>query len=254
MDEIEKWCEEEMGGEWRQSAPDEAECSISVGEEIRIRGDTVIVDRDEFESIDQWDEVSRDGEEIHFESDSASLRVSPDGQNIEVDRLIHVTDSQNVESICARGLRPRPRATTQDGSEYENMVEAVDKIDEHRPEGAPLRSQSVFLGVPAVSFNIDPEGITGEHERLHIDPEEIPESCQCVMNDNFMEAMVNRSLRDNSPRDPDEEAELFWESSVVGNISKLTKKIDSTNEPRGSPEIYCGCTIPPEAIDECQSA
>jgi hypothetical protein len=100
-----------------------------------------------------------------------------------------------------------------------------------------------------VSFEIDPEGIEGDQERLHIDPDKIDEDCQCVVNENGNEYDVHRAVK--NERNVDSEVDIYWGYAEVGSVDKMRDELTRRDTGRPSPEVYCGCEIEPEAIDEC---
>lgn len=247
---LEEWCDE-IGGR-HTDLPDQESCTLD-DRKIVVKNDgEVDLWGDENWRLEGIEDMTNEGESLFLESDSGVMRITENDQEMQVRRFVHVTSEDNIDSICSEGLQSDQTATVDSRQAHETLPEAIEAIDRRCPDQAPLRRESNFLAFPVLGHDPHPEGIEGEEIRLHIDPDQIPEDCQCVIDRVDSEVDICRAVRDESPVDLETELSFFWDDAEVGSIEEMKDRIVRRGRSADrSPEIYCGCDIPPEAIDEC---
>ena len=158
----------------------------------------------------------------------------------------HFTNSSNIENIKEEGLSPP-----------DNPGEVEIFLESQRPESVediPNRQESIFMWATSCE-----EAVQFEDTALEIDSSKIPEDCKCAIGSNSEPGAIKDLIESGhycGETGAVAFAENYWEYDVAPcDIDECNEKRDeiNTNLPiyeRGvEPEIFCECTIPPEAID-----
>lgn len=185
------------------------------------------------------------------------------------ENVCHITDRDNKESICDKGLVPMSQTddmkiTNEARKEGEKMLE------EERPPKFPKRENTVFVFPPSECN--DPPLTTGLNgTKLTIDPDKADDDCECfhanfdtftnVSSEARLEAtsddmsFVNGGFDSHKERARSFAEEYWFDAEKCGNLKECVDDVEPDSrmekERRRNTEIACSCSIPAEAINEC---
>lgn len=164
-----------------------------------------------------------------------------------MERLVHhETTAENARSICERGFYPEPNFTLSE-SDLDGLPETNRRIDEQRPEGAPERTSSTYFSLGGGLTTDNAATTTGV---LKVDLERVPDDCECAVVNAAEEATVREAIM--SDIMPTEDAvDQFWEEAEICEPEECWDPLQNVEPPRYG-EVFCGCYIPPEAIESCE--